>query len=491
MKKPSGAEFGRGLLGHAPVALEHVRAASPRSRRSRPAAAARRSPDRRCARSTPGSGKPTVPGDAVAVIGVRGVHVGLGHAVALEDGVTGRLARPFAMRLGEQRRRARDEQPHVRVDGLASGRDAAGGACRRSARPSSHVARGMSRITSSASNFGRKIIDAAGHQRDVDRHEQAVGMIDRQRVEQHVLAGEAPGSRAASRAFEARLSCVSIAPLERPGRAGRVEDRGEIVGRARNVGEARRRRGRGQSISVPSPVRHRASRHRLHAALRARGRDRLALAGLADHKARLGVADEIIELGGRIGGVERQIDRAGPQRSRDRAARLRAIFSTCTATRSPGATPRAHQHIRQLRRSASSSRHRYSVRAVGRLDEACPRSRGDARADAGRTDSSGLPGLLLWTERLTSAGGAGGRAEPLDRAGGDHARRWFGEGLVVLLDVVEVVEVIDHQPVRLRRPFSETSPRPVDALEPRAVAEMEARHRIDRLAAPASWPSRK
>ena len=55
----------------------------------------------------------------------------------------------------------------------------------------------------------------AGQQRDVGRHEQAVGVIDRQRVDQHVVGREAPVVDQRS-AFEARLSCVSIAPLERP-----------------------------------------------------------------------------------------------------------------------------------------------------------------------------------------------------------------------------------------------------------------------------------
>ena len=62
--------------------------------------------------STPGSGSPTEPGNALAVIGVRGVHAGLGHAVAFEDRVAGALAEG-AMRVGEQRRRAGDEEPHV------------------------------------------------------------------------------------------------------------------------------------------------------------------------------------------------------------------------------------------------------------------------------------------------------------------------------------------------------------------------------------------
>jgi hypothetical protein len=41
--------------------------------------------------------------DALAVVGVRGVHVGLGHAVALEDGVA-RSGLPLPVRVGEQRR---------------------------------------------------------------------------------------------------------------------------------------------------------------------------------------------------------------------------------------------------------------------------------------------------------------------------------------------------------------------------------------------------
>jgi hypothetical protein len=49
---------------------------------------------------------------AFAVIGVGGVHVGLGHAVALEDAVAGALFELY-MGFGQQRRAAGDEQPHV------------------------------------------------------------------------------------------------------------------------------------------------------------------------------------------------------------------------------------------------------------------------------------------------------------------------------------------------------------------------------------------
>ncbi len=51
-------------------------------------------------------------GATLAVIGVGGVHVGFGHAVALEDLLAGApLERD--MGVGEQRRAAGDEQPHM------------------------------------------------------------------------------------------------------------------------------------------------------------------------------------------------------------------------------------------------------------------------------------------------------------------------------------------------------------------------------------------
>ena len=54
--------------------------------------------------------------------------------------------------------------------------------------------------------------------------------------------------------------------------------------------------------------------------------------------------------------------------------------------------------------------------------------------------------------------------------------------LVVLLDVLEVVKIIDHQAVRLlQRPLRRIGEE-VEPFEPRAVAEMEARNRIERRA---------
>ena len=74
----------------------------------------------------------------------------------------------------------------------------------------------MRRKISSGSNLGMEDHRRARQQDDVRRHEQPVRVEDRQRVQQHVVGGEAPRRRAGVSALEARLSCVSIAPFERP-----------------------------------------------------------------------------------------------------------------------------------------------------------------------------------------------------------------------------------------------------------------------------------
>src|SRR5262245_9538324 len=57
----------------------------------------------------------------------------------------------------------------------------------------------------------------------------------------------------------------------------------------------------------------------------------------------------------------------------------------------------------------------------------------------------------------------------------------IGEGLVVGLDGAWVVEVVDHQPGGLAQAFGRGVAGPVQPLEAGAVAEVEARNRIDRF----------
>src|SRR3981081_2977264 len=69
--------------------------------------------------------------------------------------------------------------------------------------------------------------------------------------------------------------------------------------------------------------------------------------------------------------------------------------------------------------------------------------------------------------------------EKRHRAGGNDGVL-LGVDLVVPLDVLEIVEVVHHQTVRLpQRPLRRVGGE-VESLEPRAVAEMEARNRIER-----------
>ena len=65
---------------------------------------------------------------------------------------------------------------------------------------------------------------------------------------------------------------------------------------------------------------------------------------------------------------------------------------------------------------------------------------------------------------------------------GSHDLAFLGEDFVVLLDVFEVVEIVHHQPVRLRQTLLGQIRQHIELFQPRAVSEMEARDRIERVA---------
>ena len=82
-----------------------------------------------------------------------------------------------------------------------------------------------------------------------------------------------------------------------------------------------------------------------------------------------------------------------------------------------------------------------------------------------------LPPLVRTRHRRELAHGGGG---------GDLAA--IGVGFVVLLDVIEVIEIVHHQPERLLEAgVGEVAAR-IEALQPRAVPEVKARDRIERAA---------
>ena len=144
----------------------------------------------------------------------------------------------------------------------------------------------------------------AGDQRDIDGDEQAVGMEDRQRVDEDVVGAEAPQLGQRPR-VGGEIVVGQHRALRAPGGARGVEDGGEIVGAARDRrrfvrrgGDLVRRSRRRASSRGCRPPRARAWR-------RARASDVERLRA-ADRQRRRGVGEKIFELGERIGGVERQ-----------------------------------------------------------------------------------------------------------------------------------------------------------------------------------------
>src|SRR5215472_6914236 len=161
--------------------------------------------------------------------------------------------------------------------------------------------------------------------------------------------------------------------------------------------------------------------------------------------------------------------------------------------RSPRRSPRTGSSSTRLR-PRSWTLPRTGKRCPRRTSPAGPRSRRSrrrccfwraptTRSRAGRwcqfTD-----GANARTRTLTPRGDqvARGTRELLDRARGGH-RAGIRIGLVILLDVAEIIEIVHHHPVGLLQPALRQIRRPIDAFEAGAVAKVKARDRIDRRAA--------
>ena len=218
-----------------------------------------------------------------------------------------RAGAPFAMRLGQQRRRARHEQAHVRrrlarqigplQQACVEGRHAhhAGGA--------RHQAHDLGRI-----ELWQEEHAAARQQQRVRRHEKPVRMVDRQGVDEHVVRREAP---VIDERFGVGIEIVVAehGALGAPRRARRVEDGGEIVGAPVDIGERGRR---GRALFGEGAVVVRAERlDRAHTGLLSHGQQRVAPRGIAHEDRGAGVRQEVGNLVRRIGRVQRQEHRTG------------------------------------------------------------------------------------------------------------------------------------------------------------------------------------
>ena len=161
----------------------------------------------------PRQGLPHRPRPPLPAERVGRVHPRLGHPVALEDP----LPRPrleLLVRARQQRRRARDEEPHPRRR-LARQRRA--GEKPRVERRHPHQQRRPPHQPDHPLRLELRQQDhpPAVQQHQVQRHEEPVGVIERQRVDQHVVRPEPPEPCSVA-VFDQRLSFVSIAPFERP-----------------------------------------------------------------------------------------------------------------------------------------------------------------------------------------------------------------------------------------------------------------------------------
>ena len=206
--------------------------------------------------STPGRGNPTVPATRSPIIRVGGVHAGLGHAVALEDGVPG-AGLEVAVGLGKERRRSRNEQPHM--GGGLAGQRRMGQEPRVEGRHAHEDRRPRHRGKDFAGiEFRQEDHRGAGKEHRVDGHEQAVGVIDRQGVDQHVACGDAPIVDEGE-GVRGEIAVGQHRALGAAGGSRGVEDRRKVVRPAWDGGERGRlvRRAVGEAAGAPA---RRASR---------------------------------------------------------------------------------------------------------------------------------------------------------------------------------------------------------------------------------------
>ena len=151
---------------------------------------------------------------------------------------------------------------------------------------------------------------AARQQQRVHGHEQSMRMVDRQRVDQHVLVGEAPVIDERQR-VRGEIAVRQHRALRAAGGARRVEDRREVIFAPVNICEVRAHRARG--LDQRAVFLHAQRLDMGDARARRHGCELFAAGGIAHENLRLGVAEKILDLRGRVGGVERQEDRARAQ----------------------------------------------------------------------------------------------------------------------------------------------------------------------------------
>ena len=203
------------------------------------------------------------------------------------------------------------------------------------------VARGSASSASAASKRGRKSRRRAGEQSGVAGNEQAVHVVQRQGVQQRVRLAEAPGVDQRQR-VRGEIAVGQHGALGAPGGARGVEQRREVVVTDRHD----RRLQRFLVESIDQIALTVGVQRRDLGRSDAERRDLGAPGRVAHDQGRLGIAEEIVELRERVGGVQRQVDRATAQAG-EVEQQVRDALLDLDRDPVAGADPQARQARRQ------------------------------------------------------------------------------------------------------------------------------------------------
>ncbi len=244
-------------------------------------------------------------------------------------------------RLGQQRRGAGHEQAHGAA-GLARERGR-GEKPRVERRHAHHHRRARQCFEHRADLELRQPQHACTRQqRTVQRDEQAVHVIDRQRVQQRVAAGEAPAVDQ-HRGVRREIAVRQHRALGAPGRSRRVEDRREIVGPGHRVAEVR------GLVARPVDELAAVGVQREHRRVAGERRDHAEALGPADDHPRRRIGEEVRELRLLVADVERKVDEARAQ-AREVERNHLPVLVDLDGNAIPGLAARTGQRVGDLRR---------------------------------------------------------------------------------------------------------------------------------------------
>ena len=333
-----GREFFARFFGHAPIAGEHIGAAhldvADLAGGARRAGAAGLHVVHH-AHTHLGQGQADGARAAlrrIAVVRVAREHDGLAHAVAFEDGVAGAFA-PKLEGLGQQRRRARDEDAQLGADiGVEAVFLQQAHVIRRHAHH--HGAAWQQGEHAFGVELGQKDLLGTGDQGAMAGDEQAVHMKERQRMQQHIAPAGfglfAPARItpapviAQHQRIAAQIAVGQHRALAAAGGARGVQDGGKVVAAPFDTTETiRLMRGtfeQGTGAVIAEGV------HMPNAVLERELGQPWEIVRRTNEDRGFGVADEVGDLGLLVGGVERQIDETRAQTGQVKHQRLDRFF---------------------------------------------------------------------------------------------------------------------------------------------------------------------